>query len=129
MINLILCLWEMCGQDSYCKRGCHDDGGCTNGCIVPMLYSKLARYEDLYDQGLLYLLPCKVGETVFFLKQYSYCPSGICRKDISCSDCRANSPYYVAEKKFCLKDLKEIGKTVFLTKLEAEQKLKEILHK
>lgn len=39
--------WECCGQDNYCKRGCHDEGGCANGCIVPRLYRRLARYEDL----------------------------------------------------------------------------------
>lgn len=38
--------WEMCGQDYYCKRECHDDGGCTNGCIVPKLYIELAKRED-----------------------------------------------------------------------------------
>lgn len=38
--------WECCGQDDYCKRGCHDDGGCTKGCIVPKLYDRLAAYED-----------------------------------------------------------------------------------
>lgn len=38
--------WEMCGQDNYCKRGCHDQGGCTKGCIVPRIYARLAAYED-----------------------------------------------------------------------------------
>ena len=38
--------WECCGQDYYCNRGCHDKGGCTNGCIVPKLYARLAAYED-----------------------------------------------------------------------------------
>lgn len=38
--------WECCGQDHYCQRGCHDEGGCTNGCIVPELYDRLAAYED-----------------------------------------------------------------------------------
>lgn len=38
--------WECCGQDSFCQRGCHDEGGCANGCIVPRLYSRLAAYED-----------------------------------------------------------------------------------
>ena len=38
--------WECCGQDNYCKRGCHEPGGCTNGCIVPKLYARLAKYED-----------------------------------------------------------------------------------
>lgn len=38
--------WEFCGQDNYCKRGCHDPGGCRNGCIVPKLYCRLALYEE-----------------------------------------------------------------------------------
>ena len=38
--------WEMCGQDNYCKRGCHEQGGCTKGCIVPRIYGRLAVYED-----------------------------------------------------------------------------------
>lgn len=42
--------WECCGQDKYCQRGCHDEGGCTNGCKVPKLYIKLAKYEDLEEQ-------------------------------------------------------------------------------
>lgn len=42
--------WECCGQDHYCTRGCHDDGGCNNGCIVPKLYSRLAAYEDFMDR-------------------------------------------------------------------------------
>ena len=87
---------------------------------------KLADYEDLEEQGLLLRLPCKVGDKVFKLKQYNYCPVGICRKDISCSECRANTTFGIVEGKFMLKELKEIGKTVFLTKAEAEQKLKEM---
>ena len=38
--------WECCGQDYYCKRGCHDEGRCTKGCIVPQIYVRLAKYED-----------------------------------------------------------------------------------
>ena len=90
------------------------------------LREKLKEYEDLEEQGLLLKLPCKVGDTVFKLKKHNYCPVGICRKDISCSECRANTPFGIAEGKFMLKELKEIGRTVFLTQSEAEQKLKEM---
>ena len=38
--------WECCGQDEYCQRGCYDSGGCTGGCIVPRLYTRLGAYED-----------------------------------------------------------------------------------
>ena len=37
--------WECCGQDYFCKRGCHEEGGCANGCIVPKIYVRLAHYE------------------------------------------------------------------------------------
>ena len=42
--------WETCGQDNYCKRGCHEQGGCTKGCIVPRIYTRLAAYEDFMDR-------------------------------------------------------------------------------
>ena len=42
--------WECCGQDKYCKRGCHEEGGCANGCIVPKMYAKLAKYEDIAER-------------------------------------------------------------------------------
>lgn len=38
--------WECCGQDNYCKRDSREVGGCRNGCIVPKLYVRLAKYED-----------------------------------------------------------------------------------
>lgn len=38
--------WECCGQDNYCKRGCHKEGGCLKGCAVPKIYVRLAAYED-----------------------------------------------------------------------------------
>lgn len=38
--------WECCGQDKFCNRDCHEAGGCTNGCIVPKLYVRVAMYED-----------------------------------------------------------------------------------
>lgn len=59
--------WECCGQDNYCQRGCHDEGGCANGCIVPKIYCRLARYEEMDDAGLLIKLKCKVGDKVYIL--------------------------------------------------------------
>lgn len=38
--------WECCGQDGYCTRPSNKPGGCRNGCIVPKIYIKLAKYED-----------------------------------------------------------------------------------
>jgi hypothetical protein len=36
--------WECCGQDKYCQRGCHEEGGCNNGCIV----NDVKGYDDRY---------------------------------------------------------------------------------
>ena len=118
---------KACGND-FCKETCaeHDEEKSCKNCHIQKAFEKLAEYEDLEEQGLLLRLPCKVGDKVFKLKQYNYCPVGICRKDISCSECRANTTFGIVEGKFMLKELKEIGKTVFLTKAEAEQKLKEV---
>lgn len=104
--------WECCGQDKYCKRGCHDEGGCTNGCKVPKMYCELAKYEDLEEQGLLLRLPCKVGDKVWGIIRYFF-------RD------RNQNPYEICECKFELSMLKEIGKTIFLTKKEAEAALAE----
>ena len=87
--------WECCGQDDFCQRGCHDEGGCANGCIVPKLYDKLAQYEDAglspkeiheltHDStgplhkklgqwidaekdGRLKIMPCKGGDTLYIV--------------------------------------------------------------
>lgn len=94
--------WECCGQDKYCKRNCHEEGGCANGCIVPKLYRRLAMYEDVglapaeylmrkdeisvlemfkeqssdaekaikiaeaRRENRLVILPCKVGDMVYY---------------------------------------------------------------
>lgn len=103
--------WECCGQDRHCARNLYDDGGCINGCIVPKLYKQLAEYEDLEEKGLLLKLPCKVGDTVYIIGcKYRH---GIYEKWINTGT-------------FNYSDLEKLNKTVFLTKEEAEQKLKEM---
>lgn len=59
--------WELCGMDSYCKKGCHEEGGCTKGCHILKMYRKLAEYENLEEQGKLLKLPCAVGDTVYVI--------------------------------------------------------------
>lgn len=86
---------------------------------------RLNHYEDLEEQGLLLKLPCKVGDTIWCIKKYSYCPAGICHMDI-CSQCRKKAPWTIKERKFRLIDLNEIGKTVFITRAEAEEALKKM---
>ena len=87
------------------------------------IIERLAEYEDLEEQGLLLRLPCKVGDTVYSLDRFcggsSDCPSRPCKE---CPDHQLE----IYERKFALKDIPEFGKTIFLTKEEAEQKLNEM---
>ena len=74
--------------------------------------NRLAEYEDLEEQGLLLRLPCKVGSTVYHIANKRILEVENVDLFFLC--------LCVAECRF--------GKTVFLTKEEAEQKLKEITH-
>lgn len=85
---------------------------------------KLAKYEDLEEQGLLLRLPCNVGTSVYMVAQ----DCGGDTLDCMRGDCEG-CPYlysFVEENKFETYMLEGIGKTVFLTQAEAEQKLKEM---
>lgn len=85
---------------------------------------KLTEYEDLEEQGLLLRLPCKVGDMVYSItNDGKIYPVKATREvrivngvlHILCESCK-----YVD-----LVSYDDIGKTVFLTQEEAEQKLKE----
>lgn len=70
---------------------------------------KLAEYEDLEEQGRLLKLPCEIGHTVYMI--YQLCEGAALE---------------IEEHKIRLEDLENIGKTVFLTHQEAEDKLAEM---
>ena len=90
---------------------------------------KLADYEDLEEQGLLLRLPCKVGSTLYqpISNQINeYKAIGLCF-DITRNEFVYEVIYQIGlewYKTTC--DFDCINKTVFLTKAEAEQKLKEM---
>lgn len=98
---------------------------------------KLADYEDLEEQGRLIKLPCKVGDTVYCIfTRYTRCTFGNEEFDeYSCQgceyECDSKKENYVQDMKaysldWIVTNLKNIGKTVFLTESEAEAKLKEL---
>lgn len=76
------------------------------------LEKELMRYRDLEEQGLLLRLPCKVGDMVYYIL-------GIPQK----------TPCVVEATNFELQDINKIGKTLFLTQSEAEEKLRELEEK
>lgn len=76
--------------------------------------NKLAHYEDLEEQGRLIELPCKVGDTLYWV-----------------SKCYLRKQYAIAEVYYdtiddILSAKDEFGKTLFLTREEAEAKLAEL---
>ena len=81
---------------------------------------KLADYEDLEEQGRLIKLHCKVGDTVYVIVGKNISVQKIQRATI---DSEMKIEFCTKRRGFALFD---IGKTVFLTKSEAEAKLKEL---
>lgn len=69
---------------------------------------ELKSYKDLDEQGLLVRLPCKVGAEVYYIL-------GIPNK----------TPCTIDKCVFELSDIHKIGKSLFLTREEAERKLEE----
>lgn len=77
--------------------------------IINHLVEKLCEYEDLEEQGRLPKLPCKVGDDVYYILGIPY-----------------ETPCTIDKCTFKLSDINKIGKTLFLTREEAEAKLKEL---
>lgn len=84
------------------------------------VYFKLKDYEDLEEQDRLVKLPCKMGDTVYKIAGVTTHGCGYVWKYLTYEKA------YVHETVFNLGRLNDIGKTVFLTKSEAEAKLKEL---
>lgn len=95
-----------------------------------LFYAKLKQYEDAEESGFLIKLPCRVGDTVWLtnhdrlvLKEKPM----MCNVDefkIQYNNCyailNAIEPFYSLHR-FKSVNIKEFGKTVFLTKEEAER--------
>lgn len=86
--------------------------------------NKLAEYEDLEEQGLLLRLPCKVGTPVYNTTWWDDVTETITVKGTTYY--RSIIKHKVSKSNFSLRDLDKFGKEVFLTKEEAEKKLREM---
>lgn len=106
---------------------------CDNCEITTSICEKLGKYEDLEERGRLVILPCKVGDKIFFdfagfgkdIDKFTVKDFHLdCFEDgetILFCDYESNDKTLSGQI-----DVTEFGKTVFLTKSEAEQWLKEI---
>jgi hypothetical protein len=117
---------------------CQEHSNCYSNMSCDEIYnalSKLRYYEDLEEQGRLVVLPCKVGDTIYVIDWYLDCDIDafdVCddyRKndEIACGYCRHNVvKKFVSERKYENQKIDDFGKTIFLTREEAEEALKRI---
>ena len=100
---------------------------CDNCEITTSICEKLGKYEDLEEQGRLIKLPCKVGDAVYVPTRDFISELRIVHISISKNNTffhwMLNAGIYPNLDGF---SVDKIGKTVFLTKSEAEAKLKEL---
>ena len=112
-------------QDTY--ECCFEDGGLYWLKDVAELLEELKSYKDLEEQGLLVRLPCKVGDIVYvptrnFISELriimiSVDMHGTYFRWMLSSGIYSNLDGFSGSK---------LGKTVFLTREEAEKKLEEL---
>lgn len=97
--------------------------------------NKLAEYEDLEEKGKLPKLPCAVGDTVYEICEGFIEPCTVEVIFLADYKDKDGNPSYMMEIHYDRKDcpwvstevyFTDIGKTVFLTKEEAEAALKEL---
>lgn len=88
---------------------------------------KLNAYENLEEQGLLVRLPCKVGDTIYKVNKASKKISEhkILKFEIDISDIDSFTMQIWFEN-YDFSFWHYFGKTVFLTREEAEKKLEEL---
>ena len=90
------------------------------------LREKLKEYEDLEEQGLLLRLPVKVGDTVYAIRYGEENDFVVVETKIIEIRQNVNGIFFeplISRKAYKIDDF---GKEVFLTRAEAEQKLKEM---
>ena len=101
----------------------NEKGGAWSGKDLTDIVNKLAEYEDAEEQGLLLRLPCRIGTTIYHTQWFdSINESVIIDGKVFF---RTERKYKVSKSTFSVLDIEEFGKTVFLTKEEAESALAE----
>ena len=97
---------------------------------------KLCEYEDLEEQGLLVRLPCKVGDDIYAIPSEvnyrlnkSFGAKGlnaICRQVVDHIEFNSYGYLVSTNEGMTVHRQEAFGETWFLTRNEAEQKLKEM---
>lgn len=120
---------------AYCNGDHTPDGkGCSPRCeLWNKQMEKLASYEEAEEQGLLLRLPCRVGDKVYKLWNCGKNGKSVAEFEVRHIDIDflPEIEFYVISTKnksnsywFC--KASDLGKTVFLTRAEAEKALEEM---
>lgn len=94
---------------------------------IRKLEKDLGRYKDAEEQGRLVVLPCKVGDTLFVTDERTFLPA---RRTVESVTWRNGEISVLARNDrtgyayFCKGS--DFGKTVFLSREEAEKALEEM---
>lgn len=120
----------------YCKATEEGNEDCR-GCAINKCFNMLAEYEDAEEQGKLLKLPCVAGNTVYHLCTFKNGESEIIEMKVGCVEpfgairnhngvCEVWNAY--AETDYTKEYFKffDFGRTVFITREEAEAALEKI---
>ena len=100
-----------CGENSYTYKG--------------LLLEALGKYEDAEEQGLLLRLPVPIGTSVYKFEPLTKGTERYIKTTITRYDVFDDSIWFTFANGLG-RNIKDFGQYVFLTKAEAEQKLKEM---
>ena len=95
------------------------------------IYERLAEYEDAEENGTLVKLPCKVGDTVFYVNKYAY-PVRIEEFIVSkiiislTESTEAFELHFISNGKYEFLFYSRATDDVYFTRAEAEKKLEEL---
>lgn len=106
---------------------CYEDGEFHWLKDVTELLEELKSYKDLEEQGLLVRLPCKVGDIMFRINKGAKNPVielTVTQIDITTRSYNLEVIDRECGELMCFKS--DIGRTIFLTREEAEKKLEEM---
>ena len=95
----------------------------TIGSYIWEIVKELKQYRDAEEQGLLLRLPCKIGRKVFYVQKCLAPSCKECKGFLRVDNCYCQYKARIFEQKFDYRHLQAFGKSVFLTKAEAEQAL------
>ena len=108
-------------EGNFCDIAMCRENTCPyNGmCSQRQTWERLKAYEDAEQDGRLVVLPCKVGDDVWFVRKFGK-ERCIKRAEVSCINIDCRGKVFVSARRI---SGGYIGKTVFLTREEAEAAL------